>query len=111
MSQSQDGLEELATNYPLSQSQEASETLMQQNISFFTPLGKPSKKTIHEAKAILDKIQQHIDDYNNNVLIRDLSNQFYQLIPQQNATSNLQLIENRDILKEKYRLLQVLESS
>jgi len=74
-----------------------------------TPLGMLSKAQIDKGFAILTKIQNELDSKDSNkTTLRDLSNQFYTVIPHNFGKSGGAVIKDKKLLTEKIEMLDTL---
>lgn len=73
------------------------------------PLGKLSKKQILKGEEVLNEINNVIEhSYNNTNQLINLSNRFYSIIP--HLSEYINLINNYNILEEKYKLIKYMKS-
>lgn len=86
------------------------------NKQFFQPLGKISRSQLRKAEQILDSIKSEIENgyLKNRRHLIELTNQFHTLVPSPETSrtpNNLQVIDNEEILVEKYTLIRALKSN
>ena len=73
------------------------------------PLGKLSKKQISKGEEVLREIDNVINhSYNNTNQLINLSNRFYSIIP--HLSEYINLINNYNILEEKFKLINYMKS-
>ncbi|XP_034943487.1 poly [ADP-ribose] polymerase [Chelonus insularis] len=73
------------------------------------PLGKLSKKQLEEAYAVLKEAQQLIVKENpERILLIDVSNRFYTLVPHSFGVREPPLLDNEEIIKKKCEMLESL---
>jgi hypothetical protein len=72
------------------------------------PLGKLSKSQLSKGTKVLEEIEEELKKSNPNIaFLTDASNRFYTIIPQDFGTDRPPIIDNKQLLQEKYDLLAV----
>ena len=70
------------------------------------PLGKLSKNQVNQGMNILNMIRDTINSSNNKEQLISLSNTFYSTIP--HLSQYIIIIDNNNILNEKYKLINYM---